>query len=425
MEDKSSGKIFCIILYALFLYPILPQYIYIVNGVNILNFMIAVVIMLYVIIRRRIYFIYFSTSIPMFWLYTFFYAIMMYKTAGFLKFATFTMLYFVFPYILIELTNSERRFFHAIDVVINAGFIMAILGIIESVLGFNFFQLFAKSGMEFFYEVRYGLLRIMGTFGQPISYGIFHVFITMLVIYRISTNDSKKEYLYLVYIMSTLNIFLSVSRTPILMYVFSSILLLYSSSKKNFLNYCLVGVVLICMGNIIFNYLGIEIPLISDLIQVIKTFSSNSDGITSNGEGIGNRLELFRWVSESMGNNWILGNGFNTPFEYEVYEWQIKTSIENHYLNIMWYMGVSGLVLLILSYINILIEANAIKWKKRKLSMENNLSFLQIASIVFISYFVGLLGVQETDTARIFTVYVTFLICYKKIGRYAETFESI
>lgn len=62
---------------------------------------------------------------------------------------------------------------------------MSLLGIVESITKINLFQLFSNAnGLTFFHEVRYGFLRIMGTFGQPISYGLYQVFIIALIIYR-------------------------------------------------------------------------------------------------------------------------------------------------------------------------------------------------------------------------------------------------
>ena len=218
------------------LYPILPQYIYIFKGLNIVNFCGALTIVS-AIIGGVIY----KCKIP----------------------------YLIFPYILYATYYFIET---AIDLLIDGGFVLSLLGIVESITKINLFQLFSNAnGLTFFHEVRYGFLRIMGTFGQPISYGLYQVFIIALIIYRLKnyTQYSQKHtFLKVAYLLSVINILLTVSRIPIIACILLHILLLYKKSKKEFINYA-VAISILLLLLIIFNdTVGMKIPLISDYLQL-------------------------------------------------------------------------------------------------------------------------------------------------------------
>lgn len=120
-------------------------------------------------------------------------------------------------------------------------------------------------------------------------------------------------------------------------------------------------------------------------------------------------------AEKPMGNKWIMGHGPTAEFAYKVYEWQTKTSIENQYLNILWHNGLVGLVLLILSYLSILIYS----FKNRFhyiLKSGETISFNMCVFLTMLTYYVVEFGVQESDMARIYTVFVALLIAYNRIA---------
>ena len=112
----------------------------------------------------------------------------------------------------------------------------------------------------------------MGTFGQPISYGLYHVFIIALIIYRLKnyTQYSQKHtFLKVAYLLSVINILLTVSRIPIIACILLHILLLYKKSKKEFINYA-VAISILLLVLIIFNDTVAFIFSIS--IEVLQLF---------------------------------------------------------------------------------------------------------------------------------------------------------
>ena len=222
------------------LYPILPQYIYLFKGLNIVNFCGALTI-IGVIIGGVIYKCKIPYLIFPYILYATYYSISYCAEGAWLSALSLAMMMVVIPLLIVGFVNTDRRFDTAINLLIDGGFILSLLGIVESITKINIFQLFSNAnGLTFFHEVRYGFLRIMGTFGQPISYGLYHVFIVALIIYRLKnyTQYSQKHtFLKVAYLLSVINILLTVSRIPIIACILLHILLLYKKSKKEFINY--------------------------------------------------------------------------------------------------------------------------------------------------------------------------------------------
>ena len=394
------------------LYPILPQYIYIFKGLNIVNFCGALTI-IGVIIGGVIYKCKIPYLIFPYILYATYYSISYCAEGAWLSALSLAMMMVVIPLLSVGFVNTNRRFETAINLLIDGGFILSLLGIVESITKINLFQLFSNAhGLTFFHEVRYGFLRIMGTFGQPISYGLYHVFIIALIIYRLKnyTQYSQKHtFLKVAYLLSVINILLTVSRIPIIACILLHILLLYKKSKKEFINYA-VAISILLLLLIIFNdTVGMKIPLISDLLSSIGTVTFDNE---INSGGVGDRFVLWQWVALSVGNKWLLGKGVSTEFAYKVYEWQTKTSIENQYLNVFFHTGVVGVVLLLFSYVAVLVYA-----KRKNSSCSGSCSFNTIFFSMMLIYFVCELGVQETDLARMYCIWISLLISYNRIDQ--------
>ena len=415
---KSQISIFSFCLFMIFLYPILPQYVYVVGGINVVNMLLAIFCFTYIFMYGKICRFALKDSIIFYWIFMTMMTIRYFLDAGILKAGTYAMSFIILPLFCISVIDTKNKFIKAIDTLIAAGLFLGILGLIESVLRFNFIQIFASSGSEFFHEIRYGLLRIMTTFGQPIAYGLYQVFIVALINYRRGIEHNRK-YLNICYVISVLNIFLSVSRIPILAYIIVQILLTYRRSKKKFLNYIVFACVVSLIGVTIGTAFGLKIPLVDDLLQTANQLLSGSTSSSNTTVGVGNRFDLWTWVYLSMGDNWIWGNGAVTRFAYKVYEWQTKTSIENQYLFVLWHNGLVGLVLLILSYVSTL----QFSWKRRYFYIDQvgeKLSFNYAVFILMLVYYIVELGVQETDLTRMYSVMISMLIIYNRIADRTE-----
>ena len=411
---KNELNIFSLTVAVLFLYPILPQYVYIVGGINVVNGLLAVFLSIYLLCYGKFSKIRIKNNIPFYWLFLIVMAVSYLLDAGIIKTITYLMSFVILPWILVSIINTEERFFKVIDALIAGGVFLGIIGIVEALLKFNFIQPLASGNIEFFHEIRYGLLRIMTTFGQPIAYGLYQVFIVVLINYKSSVfGENKKLKIY--YIISVLNIFLSISRTPIMAFIVIQLIFWYRGSKKKFANYMffiLIGALVLFIASSTF---GFKIPLIDDLLETINQILSGNTTSSGSTVGVGNRFDLWSWVYVSMGNKWIIGHGPTAEFAYKVYEWQTKTSIENQYLYILWHNGLIGLISLILSYFSILVYSCKKRYQFIKRSRER-ISFNMCIFFTMLTYYVVEFGVQESDMARIYTVFVALLIAYNRIA---------
>lgn len=393
------------------LFIILPQYIYIIFGVNIVNLVAIIFLLSYILLIGKVKKL--QHTISGFWLYALMYAIQCLITVGGMKFCSNILTFFLIPYFCIILIDSKEKFQQMIDYIIGGAVFLGILGVIEAIVGINFIQHFANTDIVFFYEIRYGVLRIMTTFGQPIAYGIFQVFVIALINYKLGLDTSNKRFLRMAYAISFLNIFLTGSRMPIIMYLIVQILLNMKKSSKSFSATAIFFVLIFPAILLAFELLGVEIPIIDGIIESIMLLISGQNDTSSSTQVLGDRSNLWLWVFSTMEEKWLFGHGVEAEFVYKIYDWQIKRSIENQYLNILYQMGIIGVAFLVLSYISIIIYAY--KGNKRYGRNGEKLTFNYVVLVVMITYYVVCLGVQETDLSRLYVIVVACLISYNRI----------
>ena len=119
---------------------------------------------------------------------------------------------------------------------------------------------------------------------------------------------------------------------------------------------------------------------------------------------------LFR--SNDMKDNKVLGKGLKAEFSHKLASWYTKTSIEVHYLYILYHCGYVGLIFLILSYLS------TIKYffKNRNIIEQRN-SFNKVLLVIFIIYYICLFGIQETDLTRFYCELIALGIAYTRISK--------
>ena len=254
------------------------------------------------------------------------------------------------------------------------------------------------------------------------SYGLFQVFIVALIIYRMNLLDdrAKSKWLKIGYIVSVINVIFTVSRIPIIALILIHLIYGMMQSKEKRRKHIFLVVVIGFIGILICDVLNISIPLLDDLAETLQQLIGGQVESSSTTVGLGNRLQLWAWVSESMVgglNTWIWGRGITTKFAYQVYEWQTKTSIENQYLYFLFHNGIVGLSTLLLSYVSILRFAFKCERKCGKRDNEVEYSFNIIILILLSVYYVVELGVQESDMSRIYVVLVSLLISYNRLNK--------
>lgn len=411
---RGQVSTYSVFIFMAILIVIAPQYIYITSSVNMVNALAVLTVLTYAVAIRKTYRPTISFDVLLIWLFYVVYCIQCLLTVSIFKFITYSIIMLVLPYLIYSLINTKNIFFRTIDMMICAGTWLGVYGIVEEILQFNFLQQFVQGDVTVFHEIRYGLLRIMGTFGQPIGYGLFHVFLVTLILYRMNTHEKNPLSLKISYITCILNVVFSVSRIPIMALILIHLLLLTKISRRKAVNYTVFGIIALFIIVMIFGIFNIQIPLIDDLIQTITWIADGADDATkSSTVGVGSRFDLWKWVTVSMGDKWVTGHGLSAQFSYKVYDWATKESIENQYLNTLYYSGLIGLIPLVISYIGVI--RTTLK-KGNRFSEEANFSFNDISFFLMIIYYVCQFGTQESDMTRMYLFYLVLILAYNKLS---------
>lgn len=412
---SKTGKLNKRLLFILLsIFIALPQYIYVVAGVNLSNFCLLIICIAFFFLYGKIYKFSIRKNIFWYWVFVLYLVLNTLITFDFLGGMTTLLTYMFIPVVIIFIIRSKEDLFNFVDSIIFVATIVGVFGLIEILTSTNFFQQLAPS-YNFFIQYRYGLLCIMGPFGQHIGYGLYVVFILSLIVYRVNTRSHNALY-YISYTILIINLIFSFSKTAWIFFIITHIYFLYKRGALKLLMFILVLVVILPFAFLLMDAFGINSDLITDLYHTFLQLFSGGEGEVSTSAGVGNRFDLFIWVAESMNGNWLFGNGAGAKFAYEVHSWQIKTSIENQYLNMLYQGGIICLALMILCYISIIIKAYKNSKVKSLNKNEKYFSFSQMCFILFIGYAVVGFATQETDMTRTFVVFVSLLISVSRLN---------
>lgn len=427
---KDNNKLYYVILeIIIFFFPILPLYIYFFAGINLVNFLM-IIFLLWLLARQKITVISSFEFMRFIGIYGIFNALMCLRDAEVITFGTQIIAYVIFPYIVITYVNEKDKFIRIVDILILGGFILGCLGVIEAICGVNIFQNFSDiqgNGISFHHDVRYGLKRVMSTFGQPIGYGMYQVFILTLITYRLGSEITitKKRKLKIAYVLCFVNVFLSVSRIPIIAIAMIYVLIILLSAKRKYVNGLAIGILILIFTMLFCEFIGYEIPIISDLWRTIFLLIQGVDQGDKSTIGIGNRLDIWYWLKETLvGPEWIWGRGYAENFSYQVNAWTVKTSLENQYLNVLFHTGLIGVSILVGSYVATMIYL----WKNKSVYISGidrtKYGFNKLNLALLFTYFCMGFGVQETDMRRLYVVLIALVIVYNRLAKNEKVKEA-
>lgn len=397
------------------LYCILPQNYYVIGPVSIINFTAMVLIMWYILSIKKIKLIHLRSNNLFFWVFIVVQMIMFFATAGVFSGIANFITYFMVCYIFINTVNDKDLLLKVIDIIIFTGMIMGLIGIFESVTKTYIFQGSLFSVKE---SIRYGVLRATVTFGHPINLGLFLGIVAILIFYRLNINCqvNKRKYYLFCYIIVSISMILTVSRLAICFYLIAQSIILIQLGIGKFFKYFFIFIISCSIFMIISLYIGFDVnKLLNDFIDTISSTLGLSL-VSSSTIGIGNRFDLYKWVIDDVRGNEIWGLGVGVTFKYKMSEWFTKTSIEVHYLYTYFKTGLIGLITLLLSYLGNLYFINKDR-KNKCMNFEKKISLTSVLMAIFISYYISIFGVQETDTVRIYNILVCIGICYVRIRK--------
>lgn len=118
---KLKFGIFSFCLLTIFLFPILPQYIYIIGGINVVNMLIAIFVIIYVLLYGKVIKPQLKNNIIFYWLFMIMVAIRYLIDSEPLKAITYMLAFVLLQWFFISIIDSESRFSKAVDTLIAAG----------------------------------------------------------------------------------------------------------------------------------------------------------------------------------------------------------------------------------------------------------------------------------------------------------------
>ena len=333
--------------------------------------------------------------------------------------------------------NTRKRFLCAIDLLIIGAVVASVIGIVESITGFNCFNLLNTMGAQITLQpLRFGFRRIISFTYQTISFCNYCMFALGLIVYRSSVcnkgNERKQKY-GIAYCIVFIAALLTLSRSILICILISQFILLCLCGYKVLIKKILI---IITGGILVVTICSIAFPEIINTLRnimymLLAVFNDNYAAMLGNidGTGSGDRKELLKWVWKSMDNKWI-GMGGSAEFTYSLTEHsgiysyiRTKTSIENQYLNLLYHYGIIGLISAIWVYIQLLIKS-VIQAVKNSSKWEGRISYPKMLAVILGTYYISFFGVHQIDEKRIFFCLIFLLIAYCNNKAYITEYEE-
>lgn len=285
----------------------------------------------------------------------------------------------------------------------------SILCIIESFTNFNVFDIISGKSLGGFAanSMRYGINRSYGSFTTSINNGLFLSLASGLVFYfAINSQKGKKIYGWSC-ALSAIACILTLSRGPLLGLVIFYVACLMKAGFYRVIQrhtlHTIVIIFLICCLFIIPQTRNAILAFYNMFAAIFDSDAASNiaSSFGTNANGVGNRLELVSWVWESIEGNEAFGVGTMTKFAYNFLantnQYLVKTSIENHFLYVLYQFGVVGLILFCLFWFNeIILFVRRIK--KKKLQGLKDFDFFMLITVI--EYLIVITTVASSDDIR-------------------------
>lgn len=384
---------------AIALYPVLPVNYYI-GSLSYANVCAALIIPLYVTSEHgKLPPVRMLRENKAFWIYEIFLLLATVITLDVLHGATLLVSSILVPLIIADLARDEDKRRRILDGVVAVAVALAVIAFCEALSGQYLIQSNLLSEAD---GVRYGVLRAAGPFGNPILLGLYQAIAALLCFYRIAIDNNRAPLSFGIcaYIIIVASILFTVSRLALCLFAVGQIILLLRKGVLFSIFYLYAAFALVLVGITALTTLGFNL---SDLVEdffasLASMLGLGAQSVSENTIGFGNRLDLYAWVADDVGNDWLFGLGVGTPFFHVINEWTTKTSIEVHYLYIFYQCGLIGVLLLVVNYLGTL-RYIAAKFSSEQESNKRNQLLLYL--VILGLYYICLFGVQETDLARL------------------------
>lgn len=331
--------------------------------------------------------------------------------------------------VTINWVNTKEKFLKCIDVLIWTFAAVGVLGVLESVTGFNIFSILNNSGVSLNYNgARLGVLRIISFTGQTINYCLCCAIMATLTIYRMCTIKClrRRRQLMLVYGLLVLNIVMTLSRSIILCFILSQLILFAKFGIHKLLRNVAIIVVVALAVSSVWSLVGDESSnmIAQFTYMLLAVFDDRfADKLASNWgaedtSGVGDRFILYKWVWNTVKDNLLMGFGSRTEFQYTyqktdgAWTWNtIKYGIEVNYLNMLFRYGVMGLITECLMYLNFAITSCMHAFKKYN-NWEGKINYNYVMLVILIMNFLAWFAVSQSAEEPILYFAIFLMLAY-------------
>lgn len=267
--------------------------------------------------------------------------------------------------LMASLIRDEFRFDYFIDCFIIMLTVYDIMGIIETLTGFNIYDVI--SGDSSGSSIRFGLTRFCGAGLVSSNNANFLLLASIIVLYRIlHCDDEKKRKRYIaIYVLNAIALCCTLTRAPIMLFFALQVVWLAKAGVFRLLNryflWIIIAAVVVVVMIVFVPQINTIVTNFTAMFEALfnaSTADSISSSFGSNARGTGERLQLYEWVTQQIKGSEIFGKGPNTAF---MQEWTTsygvrvtKNSLENHYLMVLYQFGAVGLVTFICHFLYML-----------------------------------------------------------------------
>ena len=340
-------------------------------------------------------------------------------------------IYYLACFFLSQNLSTLNSIEKAIDILINVSLVISFLGGVEAVTGKNVFLNFNNTNTVIYNAQRLGLNRIFSSQSHPISYCLYCMMIMCLIVYKLNSsiniNRKRKLFLKITYCLLFLNALLTLSRSTIIIMIFSQLLLSMALGYRRLLKIIGVSIGVISIALVIsyFAFPNLFSKLSNILFMILAVFNSDYTSRISGMFGndnlyaTGDRLKLYFWVLNDIKGHFWFGMGPSTKFYHlyhasdEMYSWtDYKTSIEVHHLDILFHYGLIALLFEIIATVSIIYDSFHVG---KKFQNNNRLSLGVTLSIISICYMISWFATSYMTEYRTFLTILALYLAYRNL----------
>lgn len=299
--------------------------------------------------------------------------------------------------------TTKARVIEALDILVTVSVVMCFFGMFEFATGRSLFEgLYSgvSTDLSPALQMRGPFARSEATFGHSITYAIYLSICALTdSVFIIKTRKKKYKFYYIVLVAT---LFMTISRAPIILFVFGQLLLLYMFGFDKFIKTLFKAI--ICLG-FAFAIVSAFMPSIFSTVQymfniVLAIFSENAAlqvGSIQNANPFEYRLELLSVIPQYIRQAWLFGRGSSTSFEFQMLG-HTYYSIDNAYLVWLFKYGLFGLLGNLIYFIDIFIFG--CKQGKKD-------GFMKLFFVIAIIYFLNLFSVAQMSEYKLWIIMVS------------------